>query len=142
MKKLLFAALAALVLMAGCSKSDEPEATPTPEATPEVTATPEATPETTPETVVYTDGTYEGAAKGHNGGDLKVSVVVTDGKIASIEVLEHTETEGISDPAIKDIPAAIVAANSTDVDTIADATVTSQAIIDAVNNALEAAVAK
>jgi len=82
-----------------------------------------------------TDGTYEGEGQGM--APLKVEVVVTDGKIASVEVVEHGETEGISDPALEQIPALIVEKNSTEVDAVAGATVTSTAIVDAVNKALE-----
>lgn len=84
----------------------------------------------------YEDGTYEGEADGHNG-PLKVSVTVEEGKISNVEVTEHEETEDIADPAIKDIPAAIVEKNSTDIDSIASVTVTSDAIKLAVDNALE-----
>lgn len=82
-----------------------------------------------------TDGTYEGEGQGM--APLKVEVVVTEGKIASVEVIEHAETEGISDPALEQIPALIVEKNSTEVDAVAGATVTSTAIVDAVNKALE-----
>ena len=85
----------------------------------------------------YKDGTYPGEAEGMN--PLKVSVEVADGKIANVEVTEHTETEGISDPAIEQIPALIAEKNSTDVDAVAGATITSDAIKAAVDNALESA---
>ncbi|MBC8587896.1 FMN-binding protein [Paratissierella segnis] len=85
----------------------------------------------------YNDGTYEGEATGMQ--PLKVSVEVKDGKIADVKVTEHDETPEISDPAIEQIPAAIVEKNSTDVDAVSGATITSTAIKDAVNNALESA---
>ena len=81
------------------------------------------------------DGEYEGVGTGM-GGDVKVKVTVADGKITNVEVLEHAETEGVCEPAIEQIPVAIVEANSTDVDVVTNATVTSNAIIEAVNNAL------
>lgn len=86
----------------------------------------------------YKDGTYPGEADGMNG-PVKVEVTVTDGKIANVEVTEHAETEGISDPAIEQIPDAIVEKNSTDVDSVSGATITSDAIKAAVNSALEGA---
>lgn len=55
-----------------------------------------------------------------------------------MQVLSHSETLGISDPAIKQIPAAIVAANSADVDIVSGATNTSRGIIAAVKNAMGA----
>lgn len=82
------------------------------------------------------DGTYEGVAQGM-GGDVKVSVTVSGGVITDVTVLSQNETVGISDPALKSIPAAIVEANSTEVDAAAGATVTSEAIKTAVQNALD-----
>lgn len=78
---------------------------------------------------------YIGTAEGM-GGTLTVKVTMDGDKIAKVEVVSHTETEGICEPAIETIPAEIVKANSTEVDTIAKATVTSKAIIEAVNDAL------
>lgn len=88
----------------------------------------------------YTDGIYEGTAEGHNG-PLSVEVVVEEGQISTVEVTDHNETEGLADPAIEEISAAIVAKNRPDVDydIVSSATVTSEAIIEAVANALEAA---
>ena len=82
-----------------------------------------------------TDGTYTGAANGM-GGAVNVTVTVEGGKITSVEVGDNQETPGISDPAIEQIPAAIVEAQSTDVDGVAGATVTSDAIKAAVDAAL------
>lgn len=83
----------------------------------------------------YPDGVHKGQGAGI-GGVLSVSVTVAEGKITQVTVDEHAETAGISDAAIKGIPEAIVEANGTMVDTVAGATVTSNAIIEAVNNAL------
>lgn len=85
----------------------------------------------------YTDGEYEAEATGME--PLRVSVTVADGKIADVQVVEHAETPGLSDPAIEQIPALIVENNSTDVDAISGVTITSEAIKEAVNTALESA---
>lgn len=81
------------------------------------------------------DGTYNGSAQGFNG-TVEVEVIVEGGAVTEVNILEHSETDGISDPARNDVPAAIVENNSTDVDTVSGATGTSRAIIEAVNNAL------
>ncbi len=81
------------------------------------------------------DGAYTGSADGI-GGAVTVNVTVEGGKIAAVEVASHNETPGISDPAIAEIPAAIVAAQSTDVAVVSGATVTSEAIKNAVAAAL------
>lgn len=94
--------------------------------------------EATAEAFSFTPGTYEGTAKG-NGGDLKVSVVVDETSIKEVTVLEHLETEGLADPALEKVPTSIVSEQSLSVDTVTGATVTSNAIIDAVKMALESA---
>ncbi|MFL8888000.1 flavocytochrome c [Helcococcus kunzii] len=86
----------------------------------------------------YKDGTYKTTSKGH-GGDIEVEVVIKEGKINDVKILNHSETEGISDPAIKEIPEIIVESNNAEVDSIGGATVTSNGIISAVKEALEKA---
>ncbi len=84
----------------------------------------------------YTDGTYEATGKGI-GGDVPVTVTVTDGKISDVTVGDNSETQGIGSKAIEQLPSEIVAANGTDgVDAVSGASVTSKAIFDAVNDAL------
>lgn len=77
---------------------------------------------------------YLGVAKGQEG-DVKVKVTVVDGVIKSVEVVEQKESAPST--ALTDVPAAIVAANSADiVDHVTNATVTSNAIKAAVQDAL------
>ncbi len=80
--------------------------------------------------------TLKGVANGY-GGELTVEVTMTGDSITKVEVTEHSETVGIGTPAIEQIPAMIVEANSADVDIIAGATITSKAIINAVKNAID-----
>lgn len=88
----------------------------------------------------YKSGTYQGTARGHNRGDLTVEVTVDKDIITAVSVLSHTETTPLADEALIGIPAAIVAANSYEIDdTYAGATVTSNAIKTAVKNALNSA---
>ena len=79
---------------------------------------------------------YIGVGVSEIGGEVKVKVTMDGDKIAKIEVLSHNETAGISDPAFKTLPDAIIAANSTQVDAVSGATKTSEALIAAVNDAL------
>ena len=74
------------------------------------------------------DGTFVGTGKGMHS-NIEVSVTVEGGKITNVTVNNHGETAGVSDPAIEQIPAAIVAANSADVDAVAGATLTSNGIM-------------
>lgn len=84
------------------------------------------------------DGTYVKTGKGNNG-DIKVEMKVEGGKIASVTVLEHAETLGISDAAIESIPKAIVDGQTIAVDTISGATNSSKGIIEAVKSCIEQA---
>ena len=81
------------------------------------------------------DNEYIGTAI-TNRGELKVKVTMDGDKIAKIEVLESSETPGICEPAIETIPQAIIDAQSTEVDAVARATETSNAIMAAVRDAL------
>lgn len=83
----------------------------------------------------FADGTFTGTGAGLMG-DIAVSVTVEGGKIAQIDVLSHSETAGVSDPAFESVPAAIIEAQSLEVDVAAGATYTSNGIIEAVKNAL------
>ncbi len=88
------------------------------------------------ENVTLAEGETIGVGTGM-GGEIKVKVTRKDGVITAVEILDHHETPSISDPAIAQIPQAIVAANSVEVDAVAGATVTSDAIKQAVTAALE-----
>lgn len=85
-----------------------------------------------------TDGTYTGEGKGRNG-TITVEVTVKAGKLDAVKVVKHTETVGISDAAVTDFPKAIIAAQSTAVDAVAGATMTSEGIRAAVAQAIQKA---
>ncbi len=80
--------------------------------------------------------TLTGVGKGF-GGDVKVTVTKEGDKIIGVVAEGPHETNGVGTPALEQLPAKIVEANSTEVDVIAGATITSKAIIYAVNNALD-----
>lgn len=80
--------------------------------------------------------TLMGIAYGY-GGDIVVAVTMDGETMTAIDVLEHSETEGIGTLALDSLPDAIVAAGGTGVDAVAGATITSEALIAAVNNALD-----
>lgn len=83
----------------------------------------------------YTAGTYTAEAAGNNGL-VKVAVTVSDDAITLVEVTGHAETPGLSDPAISNIPAAIVEHQSLAIDTVSGATKTSNAILTAAAEAI------
>ena len=57
-------------------------------------------------------------------------------QIESVEILSNHETVGVADRALTEIPQKIVETQSTEVDTVSGATITSNAIMNAVQNAL------
>lgn len=86
---------------------------------------------------LFVAGTYEGEGQGH-AGPIKVAVTVTESKIDSIEILEFNDSEFAVDPADQMIEN-IIEANSSDIDAVAGASITSQGVKDAVSAALAAA---
>lgn len=86
----------------------------------------------------FTAGTYTAAGKGRNG-NVTVTVDLSDSQILRVEVTEHSETEGIADPAIEKIPERIVAGQTLAVDTVSGATLTSNAILEAVADCIQQA---
>lgn len=87
------------------------------------------------EVIATAENEYIGVGKGI-GGDLTVKVTMDGDKIAAIEVLAHGETAGICEAAIEKVPAAIIEAQSAEVDGVSGATLTSNGIKEAVANAL------
>ncbi len=94
--------------------------------------------ETTPPTseeASYTAGEYEVTVMGHND-DMVVKTVFTETQISEVVVVSHQESAGIADPALNTIPTAIVEKQSLAVDVVTGATVTSAALLKAVEEAV------
>lgn len=91
-----------------------------------------------PAYAAVTDGVYTASAAGNNDA-VTVEVTFSGAAITDVKVVAHAETPGLSDPAIERVPAAIVAGNTLAVDTVGGATVTSKAIIAAVEDAIKQA---
>lgn len=81
------------------------------------------------------DGTYTGTGTGRNG-DITLSVTIADGKITQIENVSNKETPKYWAEAVK-LFDSILAANGTDgVDAVSGATLSSDGILAAVDDAL------
>ncbi|NLY09952.1 MAG: FMN-binding protein [Tissierellia bacterium] len=87
---------------------------------------------------IYTAGTIEKTVPGY-GGDMVLKVTFTDSAIKEILVTSHEETENVGSVAVEELPFKIVEKQSTEVETITGATISSNAIIDGVNAAIEEA---
>ena len=143
---LMLAAILMLFTVFGCAEEaveeppveeepvEEPEEEPVEEPEEEMVEEPEEV-----DISAVPDGTYQGSAEGFKS-TIVVEVVVEDGMIVAVEVLEHDETVeyfGDADPAIPDM---IVGEQSLDVDTESGATASADGIVEAVRAALLSAI--
>lgn len=82
------------------------------------------------------DGRRQTYIQGHNG-EMSIRIRVSEGKIREVEVLEHKETKGVGTTAVEQIPLRIIEKNSTeDIEIVSGATVSSNAILSAVDQML------
>lgn len=84
-----------------------------------------------------TAGTYEETVQGF-GGEISVEVTVSDSKITDVKITGDSETDGLGSVAVEKLGAAIVEAQSSEVDGVSGATISS----DAIKAAAAAALAK
>ena len=90
--------------------------------------------------VAYKDGTYYGTAGGF-GGSIRVEVVIRDGKIADIRVIDASGETGEYLSRAKGVISRILSKGSPNVDAVSGATYSSTGIINAVKRALSQAAA-
>ena len=84
----------------------------------------------------YVPGVYVGTTENGKGGHLEVIVEFSDSAIISVQVGANSETPGVSDSAITQIPEAVVEYQSLAVDAVTGATVTSNALLEAISDAV------
>ncbi|SFG63775.1 FAD-dependent oxidoreductase [Oribacterium sp. WCC10] len=143
-KKLISAALVAGMVMTGCGTTQTPTATT--KAQEETTAAGTEAEKSTvtakeseggekAEAGALIDGSYDITVDGRNG-KMTVTTVIADGKIAEVKIGDNTETPEVATAALEQIPEAIVKAGSPVVDAVTGATITSDAIMEAVKQAI------
>jgi uncharacterized protein with FMN-binding domain len=87
----------------------------------------------------YKDGSYEATKKGASS-DIKVAVEVKKGKIQNIKIVDQKETGSLIQAAQDNLIPEIIKKQGTEgIEAISGATKSSQAIIDAVGEALQKA---
>ena len=86
----------------------------------------------------FKDGTYTAVGTGI-GGDVEVIAEVKEGEIVSITLGQHGETEGIFEGAVDGVIPEIIKGQTTEVDVVSGATITSNAIIEAVEDIMNQA---
>lgn len=89
--------------------------------------------------IVLAENEYLGVSENGMSGNICVKVTLDGDTITAIDVLEQHETRGIGTTAILKLIPAMISANSTEVDNIAGATITTNAVKEAVNQALVSA---
>ena len=87
----------------------------------------------------FVPGTYEGEAQGF-GGIIKVSVTVDENEITDIKVLSSPGEDAAYFSQAETLNAKILQRQSTDLDAVTGATLSSIGLLDAVDAALEQAV--
>lgn len=85
----------------------------------------------------FKGGTYYGESSGWTG--MKVEVKIAKGKIKWVKVLEAKGTASYYEKVINTLPSRIVSQNTVDVEAITGATLSSESLKQAVQNALEKA---
>lgn len=80
-------------------------------------------------------GSFTGTAKGM-GGDVSVTLTLTDNVITDCTATGDDETAGIGTPVIEQFPAKVVEGNTINIDSISGATITSTAFVEAAKAAL------
>ncbi|RRD94966.1 FMN-binding protein [Clostridiales bacterium COT073_COT-073] len=93
------------------------------------------------ETYVLTDGIYEGVAQGY-GGTVRLQVTIQSGKISQIAVLSHSETPAYWQSATPILEKIIQTGTTDNIDSVSGATISSQAIFNAIADALSQAKGK
>ncbi len=83
----------------------------------------------------YTPGSYTATVQGHND-KLTLTVEVDEKAIIAITIGDHSETAGIATPVLENFPKLIIENQSLNIDAVSGATVTSQAVLAAVADAV------
>ncbi|MBR2699232.1 MAG: alpha/beta fold hydrolase [Clostridia bacterium] len=86
----------------------------------------------------YQPGTYEATEAGF-GGDVTVTMTFDENGITDVQIVGDAETEGVGSKAIEGLPAAILEAQSADVEGVSGASFTSKAILVAAQDCIDQA---
>lgn len=84
------------------------------------------------------DGTYQGEAAGF-AGRIATEVVVEDGRIMDIRVMEHNESKGWYEEVFRKIPGRIIEKQRLRADVVSGATKTSKGLVKSIESAIKKA---
>ena len=119
-----------------------PEPAVTEPAAPEPATEAEEPPAVEPDPVeaAFTAGVFTGESRsGWGEAPIVVEVEFSETEILRVEILSHSETAGMSDPALEMVPIQVVEYQTLMVDAVAGGTVTRNAILEAIMEAVTAA---
>lgn len=85
------------------------------------------------------DGTYTASAEGFGGGDVSVTITVEDGKITSADVDASSQSADYGQKAAEELGQEVVDGQTYDIDVVSGATMTRNAVSDAVKDAMQQA---
>jgi len=85
------------------------------------------------------NGVFSGVGGGGFGGSIYVAVSIADNTIVAVEITAHNETPRFADPVFEQLIPTVLERQSTNVDTVTGATMTSVALLAAVQDALQKA---
>jgi uncharacterized protein with FMN-binding domain len=85
--------------------------------------------------VRFESGVYEASAQGY-GGPLRVAVETDAASILDIRILQSSEDPFIGGEALRELTDRVLETDSADLDAVSGATITSDAFLSAVNEAL------
>ncbi len=91
-----------------------------------------------PQASVFTSGTYTSKGTGF-GGELEIEVSFSETEITDVKILNHSETKNIGDLALERIKNQIVSQQTLAVEAVSGATRSSNAILEAVEDAVKQA---
>ena len=84
------------------------------------------------------DGTYQGQAEGAQG-EIVLEITVENGDIVDVEIIEESETEHLAKPAYEELEEQLLVEQTADLDVVSGATYTSEAYMEAVQQAIDKA---
>lgn len=85
------------------------------------------------------ENVFEGQSNNGFGGRVRIQVVVEDGQMTDIQIVEQTETVGIGVEALHEMAEKALENQSAELDIVSGASVSSEAFIEALKQAMEAA---
>ena len=108
----------------------------TTEAASEVATEVQASEGTSASSTEITDGTYSAVGTGFSNGEVPVTITVEGGKITNVDIDASTQTDGYGKTAADELAKEVVDGQTYDIDVVSGATMTRNAVSEAVKSAM------